>query len=373
MTADTEPLAATPCLPAAADPWIGRSVGCEFELCERIGGGRRGAVFRARQRPYGRPVAVKILAGRASIEAQRELQRLRAAPMLRTWSSPSIVRVIRVGLVPPEHDQPAALFVARELVDGVSLRAVLAEGPIDPLRAGRITLQLLEALADAHRHGVVHGDLHPGHIMSTRDALGMERVKVLDFGLASPTDGTVMQGFDAGSACYLAPEPLRGAPAGPATDQYAVGAMLHEMLTGAPPFAGDIADVLRAHLRGVVRPLPRELDPDGGFTRIVQRAMAKEPAARFQSAREMALAVEAALARRSDRTPTVQMDPIEARRARRRSRSVDDVTPPVAAALPVSPSAATAPSAAALSQVRPPMSSLGAMLAAVAATPWSLS
>lgn len=287
---------------APTDPWIGRTLSDEFEIVERIGAGKQGAVYRALQRPFGRPVALKILRGRAFGSPRARACFLQEAQVLGLLTDAGIVRMMRFGYAAADAGLPGGLYIVQELVEGRSLRQVLRdEGPLDPERAVDITLQVLGALADAHRHGVVHRDLKPPHVLLTRDARGVERVKLIDFGLAhrvaraEAEDDPIPSGWVAGSPRYMAPEPLRGAPVGPSVDQYAVGAMLYEMLTGEPPFDGEINTVLRAQVSRPVPTLPLEVDPIGTLDSIVRRAMAKVPEARFLDVTEMATELEAAL------------------------------------------------------------------------------
>lgn len=301
-TRTAEPTRAPAPVAPAADPWIGRTLSDEFEIVERIGAGKQGAVYRALQRPFGRPVAVKILRGRAFASPRARACFLQEAQVLGLLTDASIVRMMRFGYAAAEADQPGGLYIVQELVEGRSLRQVLREeGPLDPERAVHIALQVLGALADAHRHGVVHRDLKPPHVLLTRDARGVERVKLIDFGLAHRVaraeagEDPIPSGWVAGSPRYMAPEPLRGKPVGPTVDQYAVGAMLYEMLTGEPPFDGEINTVLRAQVTRPVPTLPLEVDPIGSLDRIVRRAMAKVPEARFLDVTEMATELEATL------------------------------------------------------------------------------
>ncbi|MCB9530002.1 MAG: serine/threonine protein kinase [Myxococcales bacterium] len=283
----------------APDRFIGRRVD-GFAIVDRLGAGGHGAVYRALHGPRRAVAALKLIPldddPRRRERFTREVAALRA---LADAAGPPLV-----GAGEARIDGRAWLYLARAHVAGTPLSAVLAEHRRLPPDAARdITDGVLARLAAAHAHGVVHRDLKPAHVLLTA-ADGRRRVDLLDFGIARiraaddpggalatlTTTGAVV-----GTPAYTAPEQIDArAPIGPATDLYAVGVMLHEMLTGARPFDGlDALAVLRAHLDRPPPPL------DGPLAPVVARALAKHPADRWPSADAMRRALRPRRARRA--------------------------------------------------------------------------
>jgi serine/threonine-protein kinase len=203
-------------------------------------------------------------------------------------------------------------MIALEHVTGTSLEAMLAEGrPLDLAVAIEIALQICAALGVAHANGVIHRDLKPANVLieqaeagaGTPSARGL-RVKVVDFGLGKvlhgelTSTGLTEQGMIFGTPEYMAPEQARGEEADARADLYALGVILYEMTVGEVPFQGRTAvSTMTAHL-GEPVPSPRKRRPDAHVTpaleAVILRALAKDPAARYPSAREMAEAIATA-------------------------------------------------------------------------------
>jgi serine/threonine-protein kinase len=254
-----------------------------YEILDRIAEGGMSTVYRARRRPDGRIVALKVL--REPYAADREfVERFaREARAAEALQHPNIVRVYESGR---EGD---VYFIAMEYVDGTDLKGHLRRvGRLAADDAERIAVAACHALEYAHHEGIVHRDIKPQNILIASDGT----VKVADFGIARAVSAaTITQpGTVLGTVQYLAPEQARGAPVGRASDIYALGAVLYEMLTGRLPFDGEspIAIVLK-HLREPP-PRPRAVQPDVPLRLegIVLKAMAKRPEDRYRSAREMA-------------------------------------------------------------------------------------
>ena len=185
-----------------------------------------------------------------------------------------------------------------EYVEGVTLAARLADGPLPLDLALRVAIQIADALDHAHRQGVVHADLKPGNIMLTRDS-----VKLLDFGLAklkarddeTPNDATRTErltevGSIAGTVPYMAPEQIEGREVDSRTDIFAFGIVLFEMLSGQRPFAGDSRASLMAAIVAAEPPALSSLQPQvpAALERLIRRCLAKDPDDRWQTARDMA-------------------------------------------------------------------------------------
>ncbi|MFD0313213.1 serine/threonine-protein kinase [Streptomyces flavalbus] len=249
-----------------------------YHLDRALGRGAMGEVWGATDQVLGRPVAVKLLSPEGTAEADAkdaERFRLEAQTAARV-SHPNLVRVYDVG---SHQGQP---YLVMELVDGRSLaqerdeRTVLA-----PEEAADIAAQMAAGLAAAHRGQVVHRDIKPGNVMLTSD----HTVKITDFGIARFTDTAARTltatGKIIGSAAYLAPERAVGGPSRPASDVYALGCVLYELLTGRPPFVGTSLAVVQQHVEADPVP-PGEMRPGigGPLADYVLRLLAKDPEAR---------------------------------------------------------------------------------------------
>jgi TolB-like protein len=252
-----------------------------------LGRGGMGEVFRAHDDALGRTVAIKVLPAAFDAELRRRL--LREAEASRRLQHPGIATFFEAG-----EDRGAA-FIAMEHVRGQTLRRRLQGGALPMAEVLALASGLLEALGHAHAAGIVHRDLKPENVMI--DETGAARL--LDFGLAlhagdgdgptmarAPVFDTVVTapGQLVGSAGYMAPEQLRGEPGGPRADLFALGAVVHEALSGLPAFAGSTpAARMAATLFAEPSPLPAEAH---ALTGVLARALAKDPADRYASAAE---------------------------------------------------------------------------------------
>jgi serine/threonine-protein kinase len=277
---------------------LGRLVEGRYAIVAILGRGAQGAVYRALDRRLGRAVALKFIHHRPGDDHERLAERFRreALHISRLRSAHAVT------LLDYSETEDGDLYMVLEYLDGRSLRAVMsAEGRFPAERAGRIAVQVLDALLEAHRAGLVHRDLKPENIMLVPDAKGRIRAKVLDFGIAKfleRDDGQTTltaEGSVIGTPRYMAPEQAYGEDVVPQTDLYALGVLLYEMVVGAPPYVGSTGfEVLRQHTDAPVPQLPTDVDV-GGLSGIVGRAMAKSPVDRFPSADAMAEALMAAL------------------------------------------------------------------------------
>jgi serine/threonine protein kinase len=236
-----------------------------------IGNGSFGTVFRAWDTMLERRVALKIMAGEKSAAAGALLAEARAAAGL---NHPNICIVHAVDAAEP------APMIVMEYVEGRPLSELLANGPLAPDRAAPLARQLASAMAAAHAHGVVHGDLKPGNIMIT-DA---GHAKIMDFGLArrrsdAGKDDDHLQRGLSGSPAYMSPEQVRGQAASPASDVFAVGLILYEMSTGRR--AINATHLLEAlHLIEKINAQQLAADVAEPFAGILRRALLTEPAQR---------------------------------------------------------------------------------------------
>lgn len=265
-----------------------------YELLEALGSGGMGEVYRARDLVLEREVALKRLP--ASVRSDR--RRLahfasegRAAARL---SHPNVMAVYELA------ESGDETFIVAELLEGRTLRERLASGPLPWRKAVEYAVQICAGLGAAHERGIIHCDLKPDNVFIT----GQDRIKMLDFGLARlaedaglvglpPTTVTVHSSAALrGTFGYMAPEQVRGESCDSRADLFALGAVLYEMLAGARAFSGKTpAESLGAILKDDPRPLPGNVPT--ALARIVARCLEKEPAARFHSAHDLGLALEA--------------------------------------------------------------------------------
>ncbi len=273
-----------------------------YEILSPLGAGGMGEVYRARDTRLGREVAIKVLPESFASDSDRLRRFEQEARTVAALNHPNILGVYDIG----QHQ--GSPYMVSELLDGETLREKMQEGPISQRRALEYASQIAEGLAAAHNKGVVHRDLKPENVFITKDG----RVKVLDFGLAKlarsetgssqPGDGATatvavhtMPGVVLGTAGYMSPEQVRGKEVDARTDIFAFGAILYEMLSGRRAFKGESSIET---MNAILKDDPPELSADQlkispGLERIVRRCLEKEPARRFDSARDVGFALEA--------------------------------------------------------------------------------
>jgi len=253
-----------------------------YEALEPLGSGATSRVEKARDNVIGRTVALKTFVN--GFGEGQEQQFLREAQLIGQLSNPSIVQLYDVGI--DEHGTP---FLVMEYIAGSTLEQHLGPSRVPPARACAWAADLAVALAVAHRAGILHGDVKPGNIFVTLE----NKVKLGDFGIARYASQVSGSGVLMGTPAYLAPEQIQGQPQDARSDQFALGIVLYQMLTGARPFDGSslgavCAQILNADPEPPSRrnpAVPRELDS------IVARCLAKNPANRFASCDELASAL----------------------------------------------------------------------------------
>jgi serine/threonine-protein kinase len=307
--------------PAASDPdaLLGRLLADRYRIESELARGGMATVYRAIDQRLDRPVAVKVLGPRYAEQpafVERFLSEARVAASL---SHPNLAHVYDFGSDGSRH------FIAMELLEQhVSLRSTLQErGPLEPVEAARIGLEVLAALGPLHEHGLVHCDVKPGNVM-----VSAEGAKLIDFGIARPTDGPTRDATSIGSLQAMSPEQLRGEALTPASDLFAVGVLLYEALTGRAPFPGTTPEEV-ATAQGREPEPPSHLAQGIGprLDGVVLQALRHDPRRRFASAQALSTALGSALAELSAAKPgdddTTALHPI--------------VTPPPAAPHPAAP------------------------------------
>jgi eukaryotic-like serine/threonine-protein kinase len=282
-----------------------RLLGGRYELDGIVGRGGMAEVYRARDIRLDRIVAVKTLREDLARDQTFQARFRREAQSAASLNHPSIVAVYDTG---EDMLGPTPVpYIVMEYVDGRTLRDLLREDRrLLPERAMEITDGVLRALDYSHRNGIVHRDIKPGNVMLTRAA----DVKVMDFGIAravSDAQATMTQTAQViGTAQYLSPEQARGERVDARSDLYSTGCLLYELLTGRPPFTGDSpVAIAYQHVRENPIP-PSQVDPEipGWADAIVLKAMAKDPADRYQSAEEMRTDIQRALSGMPVAAPT---------------------------------------------------------------------
>src|SRR5690242_1615045 len=266
-----------------------RIVGGRYELGELIGYGGMAEVHRGRDTRLNREVAIKVLRADLARDPSFLNRFRREAHSAAGLNHPSIVAVYDTGedVGPDGTPQP---FIVMEFVEGRTLRDIVkSEGRLPVRRAMEIVADVCAALDFSHRNGIIHRDIKPANVMITPQGA----VKVMDFGIAravADNSATVTQTANViGTAQYLSPEQARGETVDPRSDVYSTGCLLYEMVTGVPPFQGDSpVAVAYQHVRENPPP-PSTINPDvpPELDAIVLKAMAKNPANRYQSAGEM--------------------------------------------------------------------------------------
>ena len=254
-----------------------------YEIDSVLGQGGMAEVYLGRDKVLGRPVAVKVLGSQFARDRPFVVRFRREAQAAAALNHPNVVSVFDTGSDDGTH------FIVMEYVQGKTLAQVLREGGrILPERAAEIAQAVAEALAFAHAAGIIHRDVKPGNIMLTPSG----DVKVMDFGIARATTSETLTATATvlGTATYFSPEQAQGEPVDARSDIYSLGCVLYEMLTGHPPFAGETpVSVAYKHVKEEPVP-PSSLNADipADVDAIVMKCLAKNPANRYQTARELA-------------------------------------------------------------------------------------
>src|SRR6058998_1404392 len=252
-----------------------------YRIIRKLGAGGMANVYLAEDQELGRRVAIKILDDRHAADNSFIDRFRREAKNAAGLSHPNIVSIYDRG------DSEGTYYIAMEYLSGRSLKElIVSRGPTPVRIAIDYTCQILAAIGYAHRHGIVHRDIKPHNVLVSPEG----RLKVTDFGIARSGASQMTEvGSIIGTAQYLSPEQARGSPVDQTSDLYSVGVVLYEMLTGQVPFTGDTPlEIAMKHLSEVPKP-PSELRPEvpHDLDLVVVRALAKDPADRYQSAEEM--------------------------------------------------------------------------------------
>jgi len=278
------------------DPRIGGLVDERYKVLEAMASGSMGVVYKAERVPVGKLVAIKFLHAPFANDAEFLARFERETRVMSKLTHPNCVSVVDFGV------WDGAPYLVMEYVSGTTLRALIDNGALPPKRALTLVRQISAGLAHAHAQGVVHRDVKPANIMISEEIGTGDHARILDFGLAR-LRGAV--GRDAtqsnvvvGTPNYMAPEQTVGGGSIDArTDIYAVGVVLFEMICGDRPFqADDTLALLGMHRAAPIPQLTDRMERDvqlpPGLQEVVEKAMAKSPGDRFQSAIELAEAID---------------------------------------------------------------------------------
>jgi TolB-like protein len=289
-----------------------------YEIEGELGRGGMGEVYRARDTRLGRSVAVKILPPEFSGDAESVRRFEKEARAVASLSHPNIVTLLDVG------EEAGLRYAVAELVEGETLRARLARGPLSPREASEIGAQIAQGLAAAHAKGVVHRDIKPENVVLTPSGFA----RLLDFGLAkkSAIAGATEEeatrsalltepGVIAGTISYMSPEQVRGEPVDGRSDVFSLGVVLWEMLTGNRPFRGDSqVETLHAILKDDPTPDPALARLPGDLERVLRRCLEKRREDRYHSAADLGHDLKGSVS-----SPALSAVRIPAERPRRRA------------------------------------------------------
>ena len=289
-----------------------------YVVVSAIGSGGMGEVYRARDSRLNRDVAIKVLA-RTGIDPARQRRFAGEAQAASALNHPNILTVYDVGV---HGDVP---FIVAELVDGTSIRALLARAPLPVREVLELSVQMAEGLAAAHRAGIVHRDFKPENVMVTREG----RVKILDFGLAIVGTREGVAASDAvatltdagtivGTVPYMSPEQAAGDAVDYRTDQFSLGVTLYEMITGRRAFqAKSAAQTLTAIIEDEPEPMatlnPRVPAP---LRWAIERCLAKDPRQRYESTTDLARELSTLKDRLAEFAPAAAIEPARTRWSR---------------------------------------------------------
>ncbi len=262
-----------------------------YRILKELGKGGMGVVYKAEDQKLHRIVALKVLLANLVGDEKARKRFMREARAASAIDHPNICTVYEI------NETPNMLFFVMQFVEGATLKKTINGRPMPIEMALEISLQLADALAEAHSHGVVHRDIKSSNIVMTERG----QPKILDFGLAkltAPANGRrrggdlggmtelTQRGVPFGTASYMSPEQAQGEPADARSDIYSLGVVIYEMVSGRLPFKGKTSiDVMHGVIHDPVPPLSDAVPAP--FARIIEHALAKSPGDRFQTAAEM--------------------------------------------------------------------------------------
>ncbi len=361
----------------AADPYVGREIANQFRILEKIGSGGMGSVYKAEQPDMRRFVAVKILHPRYLSRPDLVSRFRREARAMSHLQHPNTAKVYLYG----QLEDGACYFVMEYLAGKNLAQTVRSEGPMPPDRAVAVMGQVCGALAEAHAQGIVHRDLKPENIFLTNLGGIADYPKVLDFGLAKVTEremrpGSLIltqEGMVFGTPEFMSPEQARGEKLDGRSDIYSLGVIMYELLTGKLPFdAAQPMEFIQKHIKEPPMPMSkrapgRQFPPS--LEAVIDKALAKRPQDRYQSANELAQALRDSIARPLSQPPPPAMPssppPQQAPIVQAPAQPVAAYAQPAAAQMSVQPQTYQPPPATAAPVAPPPVDGMFSSRAAL--------
>jgi serine/threonine-protein kinase len=290
-----------------------------YRILEKLGEGGMGVVYKAEDTRLKRTVALKLLPPELTRNTEARERFTHEAQASSSLQHNNVCVVFDV-----DQTEDGRLFIAMEYLEGETLKKKLERGSLKIDEAVGIAVQIAQGLAKAHEHGIVHRDIKPANILITSDGVA----KIVDFGLAKLSGRTMLtrEGSTLGTAAYMSPEQAHGGPVDQRTDVWSLGVVLYEMLVGRNPFAGDYEEAVVYRIlnedpefAGKIRPeVPARLD------RIVERAIAKDPARRYQTVQDLVVDLQALS---GERTESLRGTTIFGRLGRRQRKIAARVLP----------------------------------------------
>jgi len=259
----------------------GSTVAGKYRIIEKLGEGGMGVVYKAKDTRLDRMVALKFLPPELMKDPSAKERFIREAKAAAALSHPNICTVYEID----EEEEKS--FIAMEYIEGQSVREKIKKSPLEIAEALEITMQAARGLDEAHKRGIIHRDIKSANIMITRSG----QAKVMDFGIAKVTGATMITREPAmmGTVAYMSPEQAEGKTVDSRTDIWSLGVVLYEMLTGQLPFLGDTdQSVMYAIARKIPVPMKKivpKVTPE--LERVVEKALEKKPADRYQSMEEL--------------------------------------------------------------------------------------
>ncbi len=259
---------------------VGRTIG-RYRILEQIGQGGMSSVYRAVDVTTSRTVAIKIISPYLANEAQFQARFEREIKLLRRLQHPNIIPILDFG------EAEGLAFIVMPFIASGTLHERLQAGPLDPVQGGRIVDQLAAGLSYAHENGVIHRDVKPSNVLLD----GQGNAVLSDFGFARPQDASQNLTGSAliGTPAYMSPEQCRGEPIDARSDQYSFAIMLYQITTGQLPFDGETPMAVAMKHVSVPLPRPRSISPNlpEGVELVLIKALAKDPALRFASIKDL--------------------------------------------------------------------------------------
>jgi|GEM_PF-431253 len=297
-------------VPLPNDPLIGALIDERYRVESLIAKGAVGSVYKAKQELLGRQVALKVLHGYLGADPESLVRFHREAKAISRLEHPNLLTLYDFGMT--SDGQP---YFVMDLLNGTTLAKVLSsEGRLEPKRAISIVKQVLEALSEAHKKGIVHRDIKPPNIVLVEKEETKDFVKLVDFSIAKMADNSTVDpvqltvdGIICGSPAYMSPEQCRGADVDGRSDIYSIGIVLFEALTGKRPFsAKDLVSLMYLHVNDEP-PKLSEVEPDLQFPPVLEEmissTLAKDPAARPQSVEALLAKLSSVLEQCQDNLP----------------------------------------------------------------------